>query len=307
MRRILVVAVLLTLAAAPGAHAATAVVDVSVATLWKAPGIARPLDAPALAQPADPVAWSRNLATAELRIWLDSHVQTQALYGERVAVLARRGAWAKVAVLDQPDPQDAHGYPGWLPVRQLSFASLERTAREAVVVARTAQLERPDAPALTVSYATRLPLVAASGASVVVLTPDGGQATLRASDVQIQATAGRPSGAQILAEARRFLGVHYLWGGLSAWGYDCSGLIWSAYRRFGMTIPRDADPQYRYAKPVARSALRPGDLLFFGSRSYVSHDAIYAGGNLMLEAPDSAHRVRVVPVRWARFVGAGRI
>src|SRR4051812_17011219 len=103
MRRIApFAAVLLGLTTAPAAQATTAVVDVSVATLWKAPGIARPLDAPALAAPADPAAWSRNLATADLRVWLDSHVQTQALYGERVAVLAGRGGWVKVAVLDQP-------------------------------------------------------------------------------------------------------------------------------------------------------------------------------------------------------------
>src|SRR5438132_86077 len=188
-----------------------AVVSVSVATLWKHPGAARALDAPALSNPADPAAWSRNLGTTAERVWLDSHVQTQALYGERVTVLARRGAWAKVAVLDQPDPQDAHGYPGWVPARQLSFVAMPQAAREAVVVARTAQLDRPDAPPLTVSYATRLPVAGASPGTVVVLTPDGGQATLRAAEVQIQAARARPSGAQILAEARRFLGVHYLW------------------------------------------------------------------------------------------------
>ena len=102
-----------------------AVVSVSVATLWKHPGAARALDAPALSNPADPAAWSRNLGTTAERVWLDSHVQTQALYGEQVAVLARRGAWTKVAVLDQPDPQDAHGYPGWLPTKQLSFAPFD--------------------------------------------------------------------------------------------------------------------------------------------------------------------------------------
>src|SRR5438105_373895 len=141
-----------------------AVVSVSVATLWKHPGAARALDAPALSNPADPAAWSRNLGTTAERVWLDSHVQTQALYGEQVAVLARRGAWTKVAVLDQPDPQDAHGYPGWVPARQLSFAAMPRAPREAVVVARTADLVRPDGPALIVSYATRLPLVSSASA-----------------------------------------------------------------------------------------------------------------------------------------------
>src|SRR6059058_5767325 len=99
----------------------TASIDVSVATLWKAPNLYRTIDRPSVTNPADPAAWSHNLATTADRVWLDSHVQTQALYGERVEVLARRGAWTKVAVVDQPDPQNAHGYPGWLPAKQLSF------------------------------------------------------------------------------------------------------------------------------------------------------------------------------------------
>jgi gamma-D-glutamyl-L-lysine dipeptidyl-peptidase len=100
---------------APGDRAS---IDVAVATLWKAPNLARAIDRPSLTNPVDPVAWSRNLATTESRVWLDSHVQTQALYGETVRVLEVRGGWARVAVRDEPDPQDPRGYPGWLPVSQ---------------------------------------------------------------------------------------------------------------------------------------------------------------------------------------------
>ena len=49
------------------------------------------------------------------------------------------------------------------------------------------------------------------------------------------------SGASIVAQAKRFLGLRYLWGGLSAWGFDCSGLVWDVFRMHGITIPRDAD------------------------------------------------------------------
>ena len=82
--------------------------------------------------------------------------------------------------------------------------------------------------------------------------------------------------------------------------------LWDVYRVHGRTVPRDADPQFRAGRAVARDALRPGDLLFFGSQSYVEHVSIYVGGARMLEAPDSAHRVRIAPVRWTYFVGARR-
>ena len=74
-------AVLLLAVPRPGS---TAAIDVSVATLWRAPGLARAIDAPALANPVDLDRWNRNLATAASRRWLGSRVVTQALYGETV-------------------------------------------------------------------------------------------------------------------------------------------------------------------------------------------------------------------------------
>jgi gamma-D-glutamyl-L-lysine dipeptidyl-peptidase len=289
----------LALVLAGPAHAAlapgdTAAIDVSVATLWKAPNLYRTIDRPSVTNPVDPVGWSRNLATTESRVWLDSHVQTQALYGQAVTVLAVQGGWARVAVRDEPDPQDPHGYPGWLPLRQLAPA-FDDGGPAVVVRTRTATL-RVAGRTLSLSYGTRLPVLADGR----VRTPDG---------VGTIAGAGRPlapSNASIIGQARRFLGVHYLWGGLSAWGFDCSGLVWDVYRAHGMTIPRDADPQFHHGTPVARTALRPGDLLFFGSRNYADHVTIYIGGDRQIEAPDSAHRVRISPVRWASYIGARR-
>jgi cell wall-associated NlpC family hydrolase len=272
----------------------TASIDVSVATLWKAPNLYRAIDRPSVTNPVDAVAWSRNLATTADRVWLDSHVQTQALYGQQVTILAVQGGWAKVAVRDEPDPQDPRGYPGWLPLRQLAPA-FDTGGRAVVVRARTARV-RVGGKTIALSYGTRLPLVAGNR----VRTPDGdGIVTGAAAPL-------RASNASIIAEGKRFLGVHYLWGGLSAWGFDCSGLIWNLYRAHGLTIPRDADPQMHHGTPVARSALQPGDLLFFGSPGYADHVTIYLGNDRQLEAPDSAHRVRISPVRWAHYIGARR-
>ncbi len=304
MRRVLLGAFMVALALPAGAQAATAVVDVSVATLWKSPNLARALDAPSLGNPVDPRAWSSNLATTESRVWLDTHVQTQALYGQEVAVLARRAGWVKVAVVDEPDPQDPRGYPGWVPAQQLVFGKAPVSERWAVVVAPTARL---DGDGLELSFATKLPLVREEGPHVVVRTARGTKAWLPRTSVRIVEGEGRrPTGAEAVATARRFLGVRYLWGGLSSWGFDCSGIVWAVYRSYGATIPRDADPQFRHGRRVPSNALRPGDLVFYGSQQYVHHVAIYAGRGQMLEAPDSAHRVRLVPMRWREFAGARR-
>jgi gamma-D-glutamyl-L-lysine dipeptidyl-peptidase len=272
----------------------TASIDVSVATLWKAPNVYRTIDRPSVTNPADPAAWSRNLATTADRVWLDSHVQTQALYGQQVRILAVQGGWAEVAVRDEPDPKNPHGYPGWLPLRQLRPA-IDDSGSYLVVRARTATLQVAG-KTLQLSYGTRLPRIAGNR----VTTPDG-EGTVAGAALPLA-----PSNASIIAQGKRFLGTHYLWGGLSAWGFDCSGLIWDLYRAHGLTIPRDADPQMHHGTPVARSALKPGDLLFFGSKNYADHVSIYLGGDEQLEAPDSAHRVRISPVRWTYYIGARR-
>jgi cell wall-associated NlpC family hydrolase len=306
MTRRLAVAVAAFVLAAPAQAALRpgqrATIDVAVATLWKAPNLYRSLDRPSVTNPVDPVAWSSNLATTSSRVWLDSHVQTQALYGQPVRVLALRGGWAKVAVRDEPDPQDPRGYPGWLPVSQLR-TGYDESGPGMVVAARTAVVHLNDGRRLTLSYGTRLPVSSQdTDGNWIVRTPDGNGWVAR--------SALWPSfiysGTSIVRQAKRFLGVRYLWGGLSAWGYDCSGLVWAVYRAHGMTIPRDADPQFRHGQAVSLDAVQPGDLLFYGTQKYVHHVSIYAGGGQMVEAPDSAHSVRVVPVRHRGLVGARR-
>jgi cell wall-associated NlpC family hydrolase len=301
MRRLLV-ALLLALALPQAAGAALrpgdeAQVAVSVATLWKEPAIARSLDRPSLGNPVDTRAWDRALASADLRRWLVGRVQTQALYAERVRVLAVRGAWAEVAVEDEADPQDRRGYPGWLPLRQLVPAA--PAGPEVVVGATVAWLRAPSGKRLVeVVFGTRLSL-----RNGVVERAGGGAAQIAASAI---APPPRATGASLVATARRFLGRPYLWGGLSPFGFDCSGLTYEVYKLHGILIPRDADPQFRAGRPVSTSALRAGDLLFYGTQSYVHHVAMYVGGGLMIEAPDSAHRVRLVPMRQRGFAGARR-
>lgn len=268
----------------------TAAIDVSVATLWRAPGLARAIDAPALGNPVHLDEWNRNLATTASRAWLESRVVTQALYGERVKVLAIRDGWAKVAVPDQRTPLDARGYPGWLPVRQLGTGFSDAGSRR-VVSSRRATLHLRGRT-LPLTYGTRLPVTGRDArGDWLVRTPDGAGWIAPASFHKPSAATG----SSIVAAAKRFRGLRYLWGGVSSWGFDCSGLVWDLFRAHGVNVPRDTGPQSRSGKRVGTAALRPGDLVFYGSPA--THVAIVAGGGTMIESPDSAHAVRMVPLR----------
>ncbi len=278
---------LLALAAPQPGQRAT--IDVSVATVWQTPNSARAIDRPALRNPVDLDAWNRNLASTSARADLGGRVVTQALYGEKVIVLAVKNGWAKVAVPDQPSPLDSHGYPGWLPVRQLVAGYAGRGMKMTVVVRKaTVHL---GSRKLALSYGTRLRVTGATPTGAwSVRTPDGPGWILKSK----LAAPYSLTGARVVSEAKHFLGLRYLWGGTSAWGFDCSGLVWDVFRELGKTVPRDTGPQSKFGRPVV-GELRPGDLVFYGLPA--THMAIAAGNGMMIESPDSAHSVRLVPLR----------
>jgi len=278
-------------------------VDVSVATVWASPSAPRAIDRPALGNPVNMTDWSRVLTTAA-RLGLDGRIETQALYGEPVRILAQRGSWSRVAVIDQPTPLDRLGYPGWVPTRQLTtnpgFSGL-LTGPIAVVSAPTALLRGPRR-GLELSFGTRLPVAGPTRGYVQVVTPGGQLGLLPSADVQRYRSVAAipvPTGQDLVRTASAFLGVRYLWGGTSAYGYDCSGLVNLIYRTYGIVIPRDADAQALTGQPVARNALRPGDLVFFAtdppSRA-ITHVAMYIDAGRVIESPDSAGAVHVIPL-----------
>jgi gamma-D-glutamyl-L-lysine dipeptidyl-peptidase len=281
----------------------TRFVDVSVATVWASPSAPRTIDRPALGNPVNMGAWSRVLNTAA-RLGLDGRIETQALFGEPVRILAQRGSWSEVAVTDQPTPKNRLGYPGWIPSKQLAssgnFGGL-LSGRIAVVSAPTAVLRGALHP-LKLSFGTRLPVVGSSGSDVQVATPSGEVGALPSADIRVYASSSAiptPTGQGLVATAQLFLGVRYLWGGTSAFGFDCSGFVNLIYRVNGIVIPRDADAQALAGRPVGRSGLEPGDLVFFAtdppSRA-VSHVGMYVGRGQIIEAPNSASSVHVIPL-----------
>ena len=173
-------------------------VAVSVATLWTAPDLARAVDAPACADPADPGAWIAAM-TSEQKRWLVGRLETQALYGTRVFVLDTSGAWSKIAVPSQPTPRDALRLPGLgadTPAHRTSPAAEHRHFVRPSSSQPTAWLwKTPELTgrALQLSYGTRLPPSAWTPDSVEVARARR-PARLRAPRRRRPARAGRPRG-----------------------------------------------------------------------------------------------------------------
>ncbi|RZQ59400.1 NlpC/P60 family protein [Amycolatopsis suaedae] len=99
-------------------------------------------------------------------------------------------------------------------------------------------------------------------------------------------------------------GRPYSWGATGPNSFDCSGLTGWAYKQAGISLPRTSRAQSVYGQSVPRSALQPGDLVFFNQP--VSHVGIYIGNGMMVHAPTTGDVVKVSPLQ-KNFSGARRV
>ncbi len=90
-------------------------------------------------------------------------------------------------------------------------------------------------------------------------------------------------------QLHRWRGTQYQLGGLGRNGIDCSGLTYVVYRDlFGRQLPRTTDAQVGVGRPVERSALAPGDLVFFKTGTFQRHVGIYVSDDMFLHASQSS-------------------
>ena len=284
-------------------------VAVSVTGLWAAPDAPRPLDAALTDARPRPADWlAAQGPTQRQALW--GLLESQLLLGERVIVHEVSGGWARASAPSQPSSLGADGYPGFIPAHHLRPAA-ESTGRSVVVHQPvTAIRATPDAPVLLsdVSFATVLPMVEEAAGWVAVQLPGDGAGCLPGSHVEgMRAPGAPPSGEELVAAGRRFLGVGYLAGGMHGLSYDCSGLVHALYRRFGQTVPRDARDQLAVGAEVAVHEAGFGDLMFFThpERGEVYHVGFCAGTRhdvpLMLHASQTDWSIVDAPVpQWRR-------
>jgi len=223
----------------------------------------------------------------------DAPLDTEALKGERATIYetnAEGWAWGQLAT---------DNYVGWLPANALAAPGATPTHK--VTALRTFVFP---GPSIKLPPLEALPL----GARVVVTRTQDRLAVIQ-SGGYIPAAHLAPidvSATDFVAVAERFLGVPYLWGGKTALGLDCSGLVQVALAACGIAGPRDSDMQEQaLGTPVAAaklSDLTRGDLVF-----WKGHVAIVCGRANLLHANAFHMAVAIEPIADAveRIRGAG--
>jgi cell wall-associated NlpC family hydrolase len=193
---------------------------------------------------------------------------SQQVAGHSVDVIDEEGDWVCVRGFD--------GYEGWMHTGFLARAPQ----------ATTRQSRRPTL--ISLGCATRtgdgvkrsLPLRA-------VLSLDESVETGETIEARRLAERFPTDAAAIPHTAQEFFSsTSYLWGGVTPWGADCSGLVQSVFALHGVVLPRDAWMQAETGRDAGRDVgeLLPADLLFFSDRQdgRITHVGIAMGARRMV-------------------------
>lgn len=284
-----------------------AAAKVPVSTVWTSPDAPRDIDAPAIAAHPDVAAWAKSMDT-ESRLGLHGRTLTQLLFAEPVIVRSERDGWSEIVAPWQPSSQDELGYPGWVPSSHLGELPGSASDPVAVAVPTVSLLAEPGRDEVAeLSFGTVLASVEHADGHTRVATPDGGAGWL--SDAVLRRVE-EPSGAEDrLRLGSMFLGLEYLWGGASAYGLDCSGLVHAVSRVLGLRTPRDAHDQAAALANIPIDEARPGDLYFFARPDKPVHHVGFVSAEGMLHASETGKRLENEPLtddRRATLVTAAR-
>jgi cell wall-associated NlpC family hydrolase len=223
---------------------------------------------------------------------------TQELMGTVLNVLSRQDEWYLV--------QTPNRYIGWLdhgglvPMTESQIIHWKEQTKHIYMLASGWVYEQADVNSPVVSDivagATVIDKNNAVGLFSEVELPDGRSGYLLKGNTLVTSPGDTND---LVATARHFMGVPYLWGGTSSKGFDCSGFSKTIYALHGFLLPRDASQQVRVGILIETDKtwknLIPGDLLFFGhyredGSERITHVAMYMGDGKIIHA---AGRVKI--------------
>ncbi len=220
---------------------------------------------------------NKNIADLRREPKFKSERLSQALFNTPCEVLSDKKEWALVKTPD--------GYQGWIEGRHLS-AGATGGGPEWKVKSDFALVWTLTGELITrFAFDTRFHATEMGNELIFKMT-QGVKA--KVSRRYCKPTENEPK-AKLIKLAKRFMGVPYLWGGISPFGFDCSGFVQTLFHYCGIQLPRHTEQQMRTGEKIGcLTELEPGDLAFFPG-----HVGLYLDAGLMIHANLHAHGVSI--------------
>jgi gamma-D-glutamyl-L-lysine dipeptidyl-peptidase len=215
-----------------------------------------------------------------------SEMTSQIIFGETFDILDIQQNWSYVEL-------HFDGYRGWVDKKLIRYINEEQqeiiknaTKRISEKLISTARISNKDG------------LIYILAGSVLYNLNDN---KFKIADEEYELTyplSGRISASieTVVVSALQMLNIPYLWGGISSFGIDCSGLVQTTYKIAGIKLPRDTTEQVKIGKPVDSLVLsKPADLVFFENNEgriihtgilLTSGKIIHASGKVRVDSID---------------------
>jgi cell wall-associated NlpC family hydrolase len=228
--------------------------------------------------------------------------------GTPLKVLGKSGEWCHVRVLGGP--------AGWVKAVFVAERSRVGLSPASVVAARNADRKREEAARERRQRVASQERRRARSSASAEHSHRTASATTRKSRRFVRHSrpeAGAPdASSDVVRTAYNYRGVRYRYGASGERGFDCSGFTSYVYGKKGVSLPHNAAEQFEHGRRVAKSDLKPGDLVFFHTtRRSISHVGIYVGDGKFVHASSAGGRVRVDSLNSGyysnRFRGARRV
>ncbi|CAF24225.1 C40 family peptidase [Candidatus Protochlamydia amoebophila] len=229
-----------------------------------------------------------NYPVANLYRLPNEHVEviSQAIYGWKVKIIKKDDKFYLVETVD--------GYQGWInPIQMIesntisSFPLIKITSNAAHIY-KSPHVNR-EKPFLTLPFEVELPLLETleeeEGRWLQIQLMNGEKGWIQKGDITLDLFSTNLE--KVVDGSQQFLNLPYTWGGVSSFGYDCSGFIQMIFRQVKIILPRDASQQITFPlfQFIDWNNKERGDVIFFGSNDdSIKHVGLYLGNDQLIHA-----------------------